>query len=79
MSRLDPEVRAAEIVAAIVADFPKGGWFACMTRGEQIGWDMHESEWWWGNDWTRTPRNARELAGWLARETIYPFNVEGLS
>jgi hypothetical protein len=81
MSRLDPEVRAAEIVAAIVADFPKGGWFACMTQYEQSGWNIHESEWWYGKEHdfnapVTTPRNDREWAGWLAREILYPFDHE---
>lgn len=82
MARMNPEVRAAEIIAAIVTDYSTGGWFACMTPGERHGWDMHESEWWLPDGWTAhdkaiawVPRNARESAGWLARE-IWISTVE---
>jgi hypothetical protein len=80
VSRVNPEVRAAEIVAAIETDYKRGGWFECMTLGEQRGWDLHEYEWWYGDPWCggpddagEVPRNSRELAGWLAREVVFPF------
>lgn len=80
MSRpLDIEQRAAEIVAAMENDYPTGGWFACMTRDEQRGWNMHEAEWFAAEsvdpNYFGTPRNRREWAGYIAREIIYPFNV----
>lgn len=73
--RVDPEIRAAEIVALIRTKYPHGGWFACMTRDERIGWNMHDDESWYGKEaeFTNTgctPINARMWAGWLARETI---------
>jgi len=71
--KINPEIRAAEIVALIETKYTRGGWFAYMTPGEQAGWDMHELEWWNGDD-SAAPRNARELAGWLAREALYTFN-----
>jgi hypothetical protein len=71
--KINPEIRAAEIVALIETKYIGGGWFACMTPGEQAGWDIHELEWWNG-DHSAAPRNAREWAGYLAREMIYAFN-----
>ncbi len=67
MKAVNPEVRAAEIVAAIRADFQNGGWFECMTAGERRGWDMAADELWFG-ECTAAPSNAREWAGWLAHE-----------
>lgn len=70
MTTINPEIRAAEIVALIATEYKNGGWFDAMTLGEQIGWNIHEAEWYsgWGCCNPTTPRNAREWAGWLARE-----------
>lgn len=79
MARINPEVRAAEIFAAIVTDYRDGGWFAIMTPGERVGWNIHEDQWWSpdespeDHDW---PANAREMAGWLARE-IWSLHTYG--
>lgn len=75
MARLNPELRAAEIVAAVRSEFKYGGWWAIMTPDERVGWEMHEHEW-WHDKYSHTPRNKRHWAGYLAREMIYPFNVE---
>lgn len=67
MRQFNPEIRAAEIYALIATTYRYGGWFACMTRDEQTGWDKHEEAWWHG-DPTPQPSNSREWAGWLAAE-----------
>lgn len=77
---VNPEIRAAEIVAEIIDNYALGGWFACMTPGEQAGWNLHEWEWWTGDYLAITaPQNTREWAGWLAREIWVQQSVAPLS
>ena len=66
MSTINPEIRAAEIVAGIQDNYSDGDWFDVLSAGERRGWDKHEGEWWDGT--ISAPRNRPELAGWLARE-----------
>lgn len=74
---LDIEQRAAEIAAAIHHEYLDGGWFACMTRDERRGWDIHDDECWTGDlARYRAPTSARMHAGWLAREIAFTFNME---
>jgi len=76
MATINPEVRAAEIVAATRTDYSTGGWFEIMTGDECRAWELAEWDWWTGRASGWAPRNNRELAGWLAFQ-VWRHEVDG--
>lgn len=46
MRNVNPEIRAAEIVADFASGSVPSAAFGRMSRGEQDGWDLHDDEEW---------------------------------